>query len=75
MPTIGEFRVRGALGAEEGGVTVGEDATVGGHQPVAPPSGVDAMPTMGEFRCVAPWEPKKAASPWVKMPPSAATSQ
>jgi hypothetical protein len=33
------------------------------------------MPTMGLFRCMAPVDPKKGASPKLKMPPSAATNQ
>ena len=32
------------------------------------------MPTIGWLRAMAPAEPKKPASPTVKMPPSAATS-
>ena len=33
--------------AVEAGVTEGEDPAVGGHQPVAVPAPVDAMPTTG----------------------------
>ena len=33
------------------------------------------MPTIGLFRCWPPMEPKKPASPKLKMPPSDATSQ
>ena len=33
------------------------------------------MPTMGALRCMPPVEPKNEASPKLKMPPSAATSQ
>ena len=33
------------------------------------------MPTTGSFRTVPPVDPKNGASPKVKMPPSAATSQ
>ena len=36
---------------------------------------VAAMPTIGAFRCWPPMEPKKGASPKVKMPPSAPWSQ
>ena len=39
------------------------------------PSGVEAMPTMGWLRWMAPVEPKKLASPKLKIPPSDATIQ
>ena len=60
---------------EEAGVAEREDAAVGRHQPVAQPSGVAAMAVMGSFNTMPPVLPKKRASPKVKMPPSAATSQ
>ena len=49
--------------------------TVGGRSRLGQPSGVGAMPTMGSFRWMAPVDPKKPASPKLKIPPSAATSQ
>ncbi len=36
---------------------------------------MDAIPTMGWLRRIAPVEPKNRASPKAKMPPSEATSQ
>ena len=56
------------------GVTVGEDPAVGRHQPVAPPSGVAAMPTIGLSSGCPPIDPKNGASPKAKTPPSDATS-
>ena len=41
----------------ERGVAEVEDAPVGGHQPVPPPSGVEAMPTMGWLRRRPPVDP------------------
>jgi len=59
----------------EPGVTEGEDAAVGRHQPVAPPSWVADIPTMGALRWMLPVDPWNPASPKEKMPPSEATSQ
>jgi hypothetical protein len=39
------------------------------------PDGVVVMAAMGWFRCMPPVDPKNEASPKLKIPPSAATSQ
>ena len=66
---------QGAGGAVEGGVAEGEDAAVAGHQPVALAVGGRRHAHHGLLRVREPVEPKKAASPKAKMPPSLATSQ
>jgi hypothetical protein len=63
IPTMGLLRGMASGRAVEHGVAVVEDPAVGGHQPVAPPSGVAAMPTMGLLRCRLPAEPWNTASP------------
>ena len=52
-----------------------EDAAVGGDEPVAPPRCGCAHADDGLVQLELPVEPWKLASPKVKMPPSAATSQ
>ena len=71
----GLVQVRAAHRAVERRVAEGEDAAVGGDEPVAGAVGGGAMPTIGLLRWWPPVEPKKPASPKVKMPPSEATSQ
>jgi hypothetical protein len=39
------------------------------------PERVDAIPTIGAFKRIAPVEPKNRASPKLNMPPSEATNQ
>ncbi len=62
-------------GAVEAGVAEGEDAAVGGHEPVPALVLVGVMPTTGRWSRRLPVEPWKVAEPKVKMPPSDPTSQ
>ena len=48
--------------AEERGVAVAEDASVGSDQPVPPPSGVGAMPTTGLLSGRPPPTPRRCAA-------------
>jgi hypothetical protein len=68
MPTIGALRLCGRpdpAGARSdagdrpvvAGVAEGEDAAVGGHQPVAGLVGVGLMPTTGRCRVMPPVDP------------------
>ena len=75
IPTIGPFSGVPPVGAEEAGVAGGEDPAVGGHLPVAVAVEVAAMPDDRLVERLAALEPKKPASPKVKIPPSDATSQ
>ena len=71
----GSVEAHPAGGSEEAGVAEGEDAAVGGGEPVAVAVGLAAMPTIGWLRRMPPVDPRKRASPKLKMPPSVATSQ
>ena len=45
------------MGTVEDRIAIAEDAAIGGDEPVPPPSGVLAIPTMGLLRGDPPWEP------------------
>ena len=64
-----------AGGAVEAGVAEGEDAAVGGHQPVALAVGRGGHAHDGLVEVDAAGRAVEAASPKAKMPPSEATSQ
>jgi hypothetical protein len=65
--------VQTAGGTVELRVAEGEDAPVGGDQPVA--GAVRVMPTMGLLSAMPPVEPQNCALPNENTPPSEATSQ
>ena len=72
---MGWLRCDGAGGSVEVGVAEGEDAAVGGDEPVAVAGGCGGDADDGLVEVRGAGGAVEVASPKVKMPPSAATSQ
>ena len=80
MPVMGMAETADGKGywlvAADGGIfTFGDAQFYGSTGAIHLNQPIVAMPTIGWLRWMAPIEPKNGASPKVKMPPSAATSQ